>query len=154
MQISDSAIDSGIELTLERIEEGPFIVQGVSPQFVAHLPLVGNAMLYAQRAKRVTANLRRGSISIHDDGAGFFPYGGQSALIEPLQTGSAASGGVGPVDRPREYEPPMVETWSSAPAPDRTRRCVFASRGYSSWRQGVVPALARHAEQNHELICN
>ena len=93
---SPSALDSGIELALERIEEGPFIVQGVEAAVRSALAnLVGNALLHAQGAKRVAANLRRGSIAIHDDGAGFFPHGTQSALIEPFQTGSPASGGAG-----------------------------------------------------------
>lgn len=93
---SPSALDSGIELALERIGEGPFIVQGVEAAIRSALAnLVGNALLHAQGAKRVAANLRRGSISIHDDGAGFFPSGAQSAVIEPFQTGSAASGGAG-----------------------------------------------------------
>jgi signal transduction histidine kinase len=93
---SPSALDSGIELALERIGEGPFIVQGVEAAIRSALAnLVGNALLHAQGAKRVAANLRRGSISIHDDGAGFFPNGAQSAVIEPFQTGSAASGGAG-----------------------------------------------------------
>ena len=93
---SPSALDSGIELALEKIEEGPFIVQGVEAAIRSALAnLVGNALLHAQGAQRVTADLRRGSISIHDDGAGFFPYGAQDALIEPFQTGSAARGGAG-----------------------------------------------------------
>lgn len=93
---SPSALDSGIELALERIGEGPFVVQGVEAAIRSALAnLVGNALLHAQGAQRITANLRRGSISIHDDGAGFFPHGAQGALVEPFQTGSAASGGAG-----------------------------------------------------------
>jgi signal transduction histidine kinase len=93
---SPSALDSGTELALERIEEGPFIVQGVEAAVRSALAnLVGNALVHAHGAQRITANLRRGSISIHDDGAGFFPHGVQGALIEPFQTGSAASGGAG-----------------------------------------------------------
>jgi signal transduction histidine kinase len=93
---SPSALDSGIELALERIEVGPFIVQGVEAAIRSTLAnLVGNALIHAQGAKRVAANLRRGSISIHDDGAGFLPYRVPSALIEPFQTGGAASGGAG-----------------------------------------------------------
>lgn len=93
---SPSALDCGIELALERIEDGPFIVQGVEAAIRSALAnLVGNALIHAQGAKRVAANLRRGSISIHDDGAGFFPHRAASALIEPFQTGSAASGGAG-----------------------------------------------------------
>jgi signal transduction histidine kinase len=93
---SPSALDSGIELALERTEEGPFIVQGVEAAIRSALAnLVGNALIHAQGAKRVAADLRRGSISIHDDGAGFLPCDTGSALIEPFQTGRAASSGAG-----------------------------------------------------------
>jgi signal transduction histidine kinase len=93
---SPSALDSGIELALERTEEGPFIVQGVEAAVRSALAnLVGNALVHAQGAKRVAAHLRRGSISIHDDGAGLLPCDTESALIEPFQTGRAASSGAG-----------------------------------------------------------
>lgn len=93
---SPSALDSGIELALERTEEGPFIVHGVEAAVRSALGnLVGNALVHAQGAKRVAAHLRRGSISIHDDGAGFLPCAPESALIEPFQTGHATSSGAG-----------------------------------------------------------
>ena len=93
---SPSALDSGIELALERVEEGPFIVQGVEAAVRSALAnLVGNALIHAQGAKRVVAHLRRGSISIDDDGAGFLPCDTESTLIEPFQTGGAAGSGAG-----------------------------------------------------------
>jgi signal transduction histidine kinase len=92
---SPSALDSEIELVLEQAEEGPFIVQGVEAAIRSALAnLVGNALIHAHGAHRITASLSRGSISIHDDGAGF-PYGAEYKLIEPFQTGNGGGAGLG-----------------------------------------------------------
>ncbi|MBR1125666.1 HAMP domain-containing histidine kinase [Bradyrhizobium lablabi] len=92
---SPSALDSDIELALEQAEDGPFIVQGVEAAIRSALAnLVGNALIHARGAQRVTATLSRGGVSIHDDGAGF-PSGAEHKLIEPFQTGNGASAGAG-----------------------------------------------------------
>lgn len=90
-----SALDAGIELSLEQAEENGTVVQGVEAAVRSALAnLVGNALIHAGGAKRVTATFRRGSVSISDDGAGFSPdY--ERRLIEPFQTGNAAEGGAG-----------------------------------------------------------
>jgi signal transduction histidine kinase len=92
---SPSALDSEIELALEPVEEGPFIVQGVEAAIRSALAnLIGNALIHAHGARRITANLSRGSISIHDDGAGL-PCGAEHKLIEPFQTGNGEGAGLG-----------------------------------------------------------
>jgi len=92
---SPSALDSEIELALEQVEEGPFIVQGVEAAIRSALAnLVGNALIHAHGAQRITANLSRGSISIHDDGAGL-PCGAEHKIVEPFQTGSGGGAGLG-----------------------------------------------------------
>ena len=92
---SPSALDSGIELALERVEQGPFIVQGVEAAIRSALAnLVGNALIHAHGAQRITANLSRGSISIHDDGAGL-PCGAEHKIVEPFQTGRGEGAGLG-----------------------------------------------------------
>jgi signal transduction histidine kinase len=92
---SPSALDSGIELSLEQIGKGPFIVQGVEAAVRSALAnLVGNALIHARGARRITASLSNGSISIHDDGAGI-PYESQHQLLEPFQTGNTTGNGAG-----------------------------------------------------------
>lgn len=92
---SPSALDSGIELALEETEKGPFIVQGVEAAIRSALAnLVGNALIHARGAQRITASLSRGGISIHDDGAGF-KYGSEHKLIELFQTGNGEGAGLG-----------------------------------------------------------
>ncbi|WGD48981.1 HAMP domain-containing sensor histidine kinase [Bradyrhizobium sp. CB1650] len=92
---SPSALDSEIELSLERAEEGPFIVQGVEAAIRSALAnLVGNALIHARGAQRITANLSRGSISIRDDGGGF-PCGAEHEIIEPFQSGNGEGAGLG-----------------------------------------------------------
>jgi signal transduction histidine kinase len=92
---SPSALDSGIELALEQVEQGPFIVQGVEAAIRSALAnLVGNALIHAHGAQRITANLGRGSISIHDDGAGL-PCGAEHKIVEPFQTGHGEGAGLG-----------------------------------------------------------
>lgn len=90
-----SALDAGIELALERTDEGPFLVQGVEAAIRSALAnLVGNALIHARGARRITATLSRDGISIDDDGAGL-PDGTEHKLIEPFQTGNTAGDGAG-----------------------------------------------------------
>ena len=90
-----SALDAGIELSLERAGQGPFTVQGVDAAVRSALAnLVGNALIHARGARRITATLSRDGISIDDDGAGL-PDGAEHGLIEPFQTGDSAGGGAG-----------------------------------------------------------
>lgn len=56
--------------------------------------LVGNALIHAHGARRIVATLKRGSISIDDDGAGL-PDGAEHRLLEPFQTGNGAGDGAG-----------------------------------------------------------
>jgi len=92
---SPSALDAGIELSLEQAEEDAAVVQGVEAAVRSALAnLVGNALIHAEGAKRITATLGRGSVSISDDGAGISP-GDERKFIEPFQTGNAAEDGAG-----------------------------------------------------------
>jgi signal transduction histidine kinase len=92
---SPSALDAGIELSLEQAEEDAAVVQGVEAAVRSALAnLVGNALIHAEGAKRITATLGRGSVSISDDGAGISP-GDERKFIEPFQTGNAAENGAG-----------------------------------------------------------
>ena len=91
---SPSALDAGIELSLERAAAAA-VVQGVEAAIRCALAnLVGNAVIHAGGAKRITAMLGRGSVSISDDGAGISP-GDERKFIEPFQTGNAAEDGAG-----------------------------------------------------------
>jgi signal transduction histidine kinase len=90
---SPSALDSGIELSLEQVEEGAIVVHGVEAAVRSALAnLVGNALVHAHGAGRVVANLDRGSVSICDDGAGI---SSSSERIEPFQTGNTSKEGYG-----------------------------------------------------------
>ena len=92
---SPSALDAGIELSLEQAEEDAAVVQGVEAAVRSALAnLVGNALIHAGGARRITAMLGRGSVSISDDGAGISP-GDERKFIEPFQTGNAAEDGAG-----------------------------------------------------------
>jgi signal transduction histidine kinase len=92
---SPSALDAGIELSLEPAEADVAVVQGVEAAVRSALAnLVGNALIHAEGAKRITATLGHGSVSISDDGAGLSP-GDERKFIEPFQTGNAAEGGAG-----------------------------------------------------------
>jgi signal transduction histidine kinase len=85
---SPSALDAGIELSLEQVEESTLVVQGVEAAIRSALAnLIGNALVHAHGAGRVVANLNRGSVSICDDGAGISP---SSERIEPFQTGDSS----------------------------------------------------------------
>ncbi len=88
-----SALDAGIELSLEQVEEGTLVVHGVEAAVRSALAnLVGNALVHAHGAGRVVANLDRGSVSICDDGTGI---SSSSERIEPFQTGNSSKEGYG-----------------------------------------------------------
>jgi signal transduction histidine kinase len=90
-----SALDAGVELSLERAPQGSVVVLGVEAAIRSALAnLVGNALIHARGAGRIVANLGRGSVSISDDGAGFSPAS-QLNVIEPFQTGATAKVGQG-----------------------------------------------------------
>jgi len=94
-----SALDAGIELSLERDQEigdeKATIVQGVEAAVRSALAnLVGNALIHAVGARRITATLGRGSVSICDDGGGI-SADDERQFIEPFQTGNAAEQGAG-----------------------------------------------------------
>jgi signal transduction histidine kinase len=90
---SPSALDAGIELSLEQVEEGTLVVHGVEAAVRSALAnLVGNALVHAHGAGRVVANINRGSVSICDDGAGI---SSNSERIEPFQTGNSSKEGYG-----------------------------------------------------------
>jgi signal transduction histidine kinase len=92
---SPSALDAGIELSLERAPRGSVVVLGVEAAVRSALAnLVGNALIHARGAARIVANLGRGSVSITDDGAGFSPAP-QLNVIEPFQTGATVKVGYG-----------------------------------------------------------
>jgi signal transduction histidine kinase len=89
-----SALDAGIELSLEH-PQGSVVVLGVEAAVRSALAnLVGNALIHARGAARIVANLGRGSVSISDDGAGISPTS-QLNLIEPFQTAATAKEGHG-----------------------------------------------------------
>jgi signal transduction histidine kinase len=92
---SPSALDVGVELSLEQGPQGSVVVLGVEAAVRSALAnLVGNALIHARGAARIVANLGRGSVSISDDGAGFSPAP-QLNVIEPFQTGATAKEGHG-----------------------------------------------------------
>jgi signal transduction histidine kinase len=92
---SPSALDAGIELSLEQVEEGAVMVHGVEAAVRSALAnLVGNALVHAHGAGRIVAHLSRGSVSIVDDGSGISPCS-ERKLIEPFQTGNPAEEGAG-----------------------------------------------------------
>ena len=88
-----SALDAGVELSLEQAEDGAITVHGSEAAIRSALAnLIGNALIHAHGAGHVVANLDRGSVSICDDGAGISP---SSERIEPFQTGNPAKDGAG-----------------------------------------------------------
>ena len=92
---SPSALDAGVELSLEQGPPGSVVVLGVEAAVRSALAnLVCNALIHARGAARIVANLGRGSVSISDDGAGFSPAP-QLNVIEPFQTGATAKEGHG-----------------------------------------------------------
>jgi signal transduction histidine kinase len=92
---SPSALDAGIELSLEQVPQDSVVVLGVEAAVRSALAnLVGNALIHARGAARIVAHLGRGSVSISDDGAGISPTS-ELKLIEPFQTGATAKEGHG-----------------------------------------------------------
>jgi signal transduction histidine kinase len=92
---SPSALDAGIELSLEQLEEGAVVVHGVEAAVRSGLAnLVGNALVHAHGAGRIVAHLSRGSVAIVDDGSGISPCS-ERKLVEPFQTGNPAEEGAG-----------------------------------------------------------
>jgi signal transduction histidine kinase len=92
---SPSALDAGIELSMERAEGGSAVVQGVEAAIRSALSnLVGNALIHARGARRIMARLTRGCVAISDDGAGL-AASSERSLTEPFQTGEAAKDGAG-----------------------------------------------------------
>ena len=67
---SPSALDAGIELSLEQADGGT-VVQAVEAAIRSALTnLIGNALIHARGARHITARLACGSVAISDDGAG------------------------------------------------------------------------------------
>ena len=92
---SPSALDAGIELSLEQAEGDGSVVQGVEAAIRSALSnLVGNALIHARGARRIKARLSRGSIAISDDGAGL-AASSKDRLAEPSQAASSAKDGAG-----------------------------------------------------------
>jgi signal transduction histidine kinase len=92
---SPSALDAGIELSLEQASKGIVEVHGVEAAVRSALAnLVGNALIHAHGAERVVANLSRGSVSISDDGTGISANFDRNR-VEPFQTGNTAREGAG-----------------------------------------------------------
>jgi signal transduction histidine kinase len=90
-----SALDAGIELSLEQVEQGPVMVHGVEAAVRSALAnLVGNALVHAHGAERIVANLSRGKVSIRDDGVGISPCV-ERKFIEPFHTGNTAKEAAG-----------------------------------------------------------
>ena len=90
---SPSALDAGIELSLEQASQGPIIVQGVEAAIRSALAnLVGNALVHARGAEHIVADLDRGSVSIRDDGVGI---SASIDRVEPFQTGDTVTQGTG-----------------------------------------------------------
>ncbi len=90
-----SALDAGVELSLEQVQQGSVMVHGVEAAIRSALAnLVGNALIHAHGAKRIVADVERGSVSISDDGVGISPAS-DPKLIEPFQKGDAAKQGAG-----------------------------------------------------------
>jgi signal transduction histidine kinase len=92
---SPSALDAGIELSLEQVAQNSVVVLGVEAAVRSALAnLVGNALIHGRGASRIVAHLGRGSVSIRDDGAGISPTS-QLKHIEPFQSGATAKQGHG-----------------------------------------------------------
>ena len=92
---SPSALDAGIELTLEQASPGPVMVHGVEAAVRSALAnLVGNALIHARGAKYIVATLDSASVSIRDNGSGISASIARDC-VEPFQTGDAATQGAG-----------------------------------------------------------
>jgi|HubBroStandDraft_4_1064222.scaffolds.fasta_scaffold142569_2 signal transduction histidine kinase len=74
-RLGTSALDAGIELSLEQVPQRLVVVHGVEALVRSALAsLVGNALIHARGASRIVANLSRGGVSISDDGPGIPHY--------------------------------------------------------------------------------
>jgi signal transduction histidine kinase len=92
---SPSALDAGIELSLEQAEKGGIVVQGVEAAIRSAVAnLVGNALTHAQGARHIMARIGHGTVSISDDGPGM-SSGDKGELVEPFETGQSAKDGAG-----------------------------------------------------------
>jgi signal transduction histidine kinase len=92
---SPSALDAGIELSLEQAEGGSTFVHGVEAAIRSALSnLIGNALIHARGALRIRAQLSRGTVAISDDGAGL-AASPDDRLTEPFQAGAPAKDGAG-----------------------------------------------------------
>jgi signal transduction histidine kinase len=92
---SPSALDAGIELSLEQAEGGSTFVHGVEAAIRSALSnLIGNALIHARGARRIRAQLSRGTVAISDDGAGL-AASPDDRLTEPFQAGAPAKDGAG-----------------------------------------------------------
>jgi len=92
---SPSALDAGMELSLEQAEQGPIIVHGVEAAIRSALAnLVSNALIHARGAGRIVADVGYASVAISDDGPGILASP-EGKLVEPFQTGDAGKEGSG-----------------------------------------------------------
>jgi signal transduction histidine kinase len=88
-----SALDAGIDLSLEKIDEDASIIFGVEAAVRSALAnLVGNALVHARGANRVVAKLSRWSVSISDDGAGIGPFLDESGHVDSTAQRGAGLG--------------------------------------------------------------
>ncbi|HLG82590.1 MAG TPA: HAMP domain-containing sensor histidine kinase [Bradyrhizobium sp.] len=93
---SPSALDAGIELSLEQADGGGAVVQGVEAAIRSALSnLIGNALIHARGARRITARLSRGSVAISDDGAGLAASSEDGVAAAPFEADVPAKDGVG-----------------------------------------------------------
>jgi signal transduction histidine kinase len=140
---SPSALDAGIELSLEQVPEGSVVVLGVEAAVRSALAnLVGNALIHARGAACIVANLGRGSVSISDDGAGISPTS-QLSLIEPFQTGATAkeAHGLG-LSIIQEIMTAHAGTLSITSIPGRgTRACLLFPEASRERRVNPEPAM-------------
>jgi signal transduction histidine kinase len=149
---SPSALDAGIELSLEHVPQGGVVVHGVEAAVRSALAnLVGNALIHAHGAGRIVANLSRGSVSISDDGAGILPSS-QFKLIEPFQTGGTATEGHGlGLSIIQEIMTAHEGTLTITSTPGRgTTACLhFPEALRGSDRRDHAPARHRGARPSH-----
>lgn len=89
-----SALDAGVELSLDQPGPDAIVVQGVEAAIRSALAnLVSNALIHAEGARRIVAEVGAGRVSIHDDGTAS-ASDPPSIFTEPFQTGGK-SGGAG-----------------------------------------------------------
>ncbi len=90
-----SALDAGIELSLEQVEGSNAPVQGAEAAIRSALTnLVGNALIHARGARHISARVARGSVAIRDDGAGLAATA-EHGMTEPLQARVPEKDGAG-----------------------------------------------------------